>query len=92
MSSSEKGNALIHRPCASLCADDERLPFSLLVIEGSVEMRDELAHVRRLVAVIGGQHLGADRADHCATRNGVTGELAVRLHSRTIMSARDLSS
>ena len=40
---------------------------------------DDLDDVRHWAGVIGGRYMGADRADEYGERNGVPGELLVRL-------------
>jgi hypothetical protein len=86
-----KGRNLIRSLVASVCVDDDRPPFSFVVIEGGVEITDDLAEVRHWAARIGGRYMGADRAEEYGNRNGVAGELLVRLRPDHIISARDLA-
>ncbi len=74
-----KGRNLARDPRASFCVDDERPPFSFVVLEGTVELSDDLAEVRRWAARIGGRYMGPDRAEEYGERNGVPGELLARL-------------
>src|SRR6516162_8893475 len=53
--SSVKGRNLSRDPRASLCVDDERPPFSYVLVEGTVELSDELDEVRRWATEIGGR-------------------------------------
>jgi hypothetical protein len=78
-------------PRASLCVDDERPPFSFVVVEGVVELTDDLDVVRGLASRIGARYMGAARADEYGARNGVPGELAVRLNPVRVTSAKDLA-
>jgi PPOX class probable F420-dependent enzyme len=87
-----KGRNLARDPRASFCVDDERPPFSFVVIEGTVELSDDLAEVRRWAARIGGRYMGADRAEEYGERNGVAGELLARLTPTRVVSEADLSS
>jgi hypothetical protein len=86
-----KGKALRRDPRVSLCVDDERPPFSFASIEGVVSLSEELDEVVRWAAIIGGRYMGADRAEEFGRRNGVAGELLVRLRPTHIVSARDLA-
>jgi PPOX class probable F420-dependent enzyme len=86
-----KGRNLVRLGRASLCVDDDRPPFSFVVVEGPVELSDDLAEVRRWATRIGGRYMGADRAEEFGTRNGVAGELLVRLRPEHVVSARDLA-
>jgi PPOX class probable F420-dependent enzyme len=86
-----KGKALRRDPRASLCVDDERPPFSFASIEGVVSLSEDLDEVARWATIIGGRYMGADRADAYGRRNGVAGELLVRLRPTHIASAADLA-
>ncbi len=86
-----KGKALRRDPRASLCVDDERPPFSFATIEGVATLSEDLDEVARWAAVIGGRYMGADRAEEYGRRNGVPGELLVRLRPTRIVSAADLA-
>ncbi len=86
-----KGRNLTRDPRASLCVDDQRPPFSFVVVEGVVEISDDLEEVRRWAARIGGRYMGADRAEEYGARNGVAGELVVRLRPEHVVSSADLA-
>jgi PPOX class probable F420-dependent enzyme len=89
--STVKGRNLLRDPRASLCVDDERPPFSYVLIEGTVEISEDLTEVRRWATEIGGRYMGADRAEEYGARNGVEGELLVRLRPSRVVSAFDLA-
>jgi hypothetical protein len=74
-----KGRALQRDGRAALCVDDERPPFSFVVVQGTVELIDDRAELVRWAGIIGGRYMGADQADAYGKRNGVPGELLVRL-------------
>jgi PPOX class probable F420-dependent enzyme len=76
---SVKGRALRRDPRLSLCWDDERPPFSFVTVLGAVELLDDPDQVRHWAGVLGGRYMGADRAEEYARRNGVPGELLVRV-------------
>jgi hypothetical protein len=86
-----KGKALRRDPRASLCVDDERPPFSFVTIEGVATISEDLDEIARWAAVIGGRYMGRDRAEEYGRRNGVPGELLVRLRPTHIVSAADLA-
>jgi hypothetical protein len=89
--STVKGRNLRRDPRASLCVDDERPPFSYVVVEGSVEITDDLGEVRRWATEIGGRYMGEKLAEEYGARNGVEGELLVRLRPHRVVSAFDLT-
>jgi PPOX class probable F420-dependent enzyme len=89
--STVKGRNLRRDPRASLCVDDDRPPFSFVLIDGVVELSDDLDDLRTWAARIGGRYMGEERAEEYGARNGVAGELVVRLRPERVVSARDLA-
>jgi PPOX class probable F420-dependent enzyme len=86
-----KGRNLARSGRASMCVDDDRPPFSFVVVEGAVEISADLAEVRAWAARIGGRYMGPARAEEYRDRNGVAGELVVRLRPERVVSAQDLA-
>lgn len=86
-----KGRNLRRRGLASLVVDDDRPPFSFVVVEGSVELSGDLDDVRRWATRIGGRYMGPARAEEYGARNGVAGELVARLRPEHLVSVRDLA-
>lgn len=76
---SGKGRALRRDPRIALCFDDEAPPFDFVTVFGTVEIVEDLDEVRRWATVIGGRYMGEDRAEEFGERNGVPGELVVRV-------------
>ncbi len=74
-----------------MCVDDERPPFSFVVVEGRAELVSDLAEVRRWATRIGGRYMGPERADEYGARNGVAGELLVRLRPERVSSGLGLA-
>jgi len=89
--STVKGRNLRRDPRASLCVDDERPPFSFVLLEGVVELSDDLDDVREWATRIGRRYMGEDRAEEYGARNGVAGELVARLRAERVVSALDLA-
>jgi hypothetical protein len=86
-----KGRNLLRDGRAALCVDDERPPFSFVTVEGPVEVIRDLARVREWAARLGARYMGAERAEEYGVRNGVEGELLIRLRPDVIHSAADLA-
>jgi PPOX class probable F420-dependent enzyme len=89
--STVKGRNIRREPRVSLCVDDDRPPFSFVVVEGVAEISEDLDEVRRWAGRLGARYMGADRAEEYARRNGVAGELVVRVRPERVVSAADLS-
>jgi PPOX class probable F420-dependent enzyme len=86
-----KGHAVRRDGRVCLCVQDDRPPFSFVMVEGDATWTDDLAEVRSWAARIGGRYMGADRADEYGARNGVPGELLVRVTPTHVVSAADLA-
>jgi PPOX class probable F420-dependent enzyme len=89
--STVKGRNLLRDPRASMCVDDDRPPFSFVVVEGVVEISDNPDELRQWATRISGRYMGAERAEEYGARNGVPGELVVRLRPERVTSARDVA-
>jgi PPOX class probable F420-dependent enzyme len=90
-SSTGKGRALAREGRASLVVDDQMPPYSFVKIDGTISLSDDGDKVRRFAALIGGRYMGADRAEEYGERNGVPGELLVRLHPTKVTAAFDIA-
>jgi PPOX class probable F420-dependent enzyme len=86
-----KGRALAREGRASFVVDDQQPPFSFVKVDGPVTLSDDLPEVRRFAALIGGRYMGEDRAEEFGNRNGVPGELLVRLHAERVSAAFDIA-
>jgi PPOX class probable F420-dependent enzyme len=86
-----KGRTLRRDPRVALCVDDDAPPFSFAAVEGEADISDDLAEVRRWATIIGGRYMGAEQAERFGERNGVPGELLVRVRPSHITAFRDLA-
>jgi PPOX class probable F420-dependent enzyme len=86
-----KGRNLRRDPRASICVDDERPPFSFVLVDGLVELSDDPHELREWATRIGSRYMGENRAEEYGARNGVAGELVARLRPTRIVSASDLA-
>lgn len=88
---SVKGRNIRRDGRASLCVQDDQPPFSFVTVSGPASWSDDLPDVRHWAARIGGRYMGADRAEEFGARNGVPGELVVRLSPTHLVGYRDLA-
>ena len=86
-----KGGNLRRAGWASLCVDDDAAPFSFVVLEGPVAISDDTSETRTWATRIARRYMGDDRADEYGARNGVPGELLVRLTPIKVVSAADVA-
>ena len=84
-----KGRNLARDPRLALCVDDDTPPFTFVLVEGTATLDEDPVSLRHWATVIGGRYMGDDRAEAYGERNGVPGELVVRLRpTRITASAR----
>lgn len=86
-----KGRNLARDPRVTLCVQDDRPPFGFVMLEGTAELVGGLDEVRRWAMRIGGRYMGDDRAEEYGARNGVPGELLVRVTVDHTVSAFDVA-
>jgi PPOX class probable F420-dependent enzyme len=86
------GRNLARDARVTVSVDDPHPPFSFVIIEGTAELIDDLDAVRDAAAEIGGRYMGADRAEEYGKRNGVPGELLVRITPTRITAQSDLAN
>jgi PPOX class probable F420-dependent enzyme len=89
---SVKGRSLRRDPRVCLCVDDQEPPFSFVVIEGEAALSEDLDELRKWSEVIGGRYMGADRGAEFGARNGVPGELLVRIRPSRVIAERDIAA
>jgi PPOX class probable F420-dependent enzyme len=86
-----KGRILRRDPRVALCVDDERPPFSFVTLHGEATLSDDLAEVRAWAERIAARYMGPERGAEYGARNGVPGELLVRVRPTRILSEVDLA-
>jgi PPOX class probable F420-dependent enzyme len=89
---SRKGRALRRDPRVSMCFDDERPPFSFVVVTATVTISEDLDELLHWATVIGGRYMGDDVAERYGRRNAVAGELLVRATPTRITAVRDVAA
>jgi PPOX class probable F420-dependent enzyme len=86
-----KGRNLARDGRVTVVVQDDAPPFSFVVIEGTASTSDDLVEVRAWATRLGGRYMGAERAESYGERNGVPGELLVRVRIAKVVSAADLA-
>ena len=87
-----KGKALARDPRVVLTVDLEEPPFGFVQVQGVAEVTEELGEVRRIATLAGARYMGADRAEEFGARNGVPGELGVRIRPSKVVAELDMTS
>ena len=86
-----KGRALVRDPRTSLCAGLDGPPFAFVQVQGDAELPEDRAGLLRTATAIAARYIGAERAEEFGRRNGVPGELVVRLRPVKVVAAFDMT-
>jgi PPOX class probable F420-dependent enzyme len=63
---------------------DPAPPYDYVSVEGEAELIDDLPLCREISTLLGAKYMGVDRAEEFGKRNGVEGELVVRIRPTKI--------
>jgi PPOX class probable F420-dependent enzyme len=85
-----KGRALTRDPRATLCVDLEEPPYAFVQVQGVAELSEDPGELVRTATAIAARYAGQDRAEEFGKRNGVPGELVVRLRPTKVIAAFDM--
>lgn len=88
---SVKANSIRRDPRVSLCVDDEQPPFNYVVVEGTAEVSEDPADLLHWATRIGGRYMGAERAEEFGKRNGVPGEMLVKIKPTKVIGRESVS-
>lgn len=88
---SVKGINLRRDPRVCLCIDEETPPFAFVQIEGTAAVSDNLDDLRYWATRIAGRYMGQDMAEAYGRRNGVPGELLVRVTPTKILAQKNIA-
>ncbi|WP_319452820.1 MULTISPECIES: PPOX class F420-dependent oxidoreductase [unclassified Mycobacterium] len=91
-SDTAKGRALRRDPRVVLVVDDDRPPYSFVQVQGTASISavdpDELLRTATRIAA---RYVGDDRAEQFGKRNGVPGELLVRVTPDKVIAMFDVA-
>lgn len=78
-------------PRVCICVDDQTPPFAFVQIEGTAVLSDDADALLYWATRIGGRYMGAELAEAYGRRNGVPGELLVRVTPTKIIAQKDIA-
>jgi len=87
-----KGKAILRDPRVSLCWDDERPPFSFVVLTGAAHTSVDPAELLVWATRIGGRYMGDERAKEYGRRNAVAPEMVVRVRPSRVVAKVDVAN
>ncbi|MEU0112896.1 PPOX class F420-dependent oxidoreductase [Streptomyces bobili] len=83
-----KGRNLVRDGRVALCVDDDRPPFDFVVLQGRARISEDLDQMRIWATRIAARYMGEERAEAFGARNGVPGELLVRVGIGKVLAQR----
>jgi PPOX class probable F420-dependent enzyme len=86
-----KGKAVRRDGRVSLCVDEEQPPFAYVRVDGSATIEEDPELLRSWATRIAARYMGEERAEEFGERNGVPGELLVRITPTRIVAEADIS-
>lgn len=86
-----KGRNLARDGRIALCVDDDRPPFAYVILEGRARLSEDPGELRHWAARIGARYMGEDRAEEFGARNGVPGELLVRVRIDKVLAEKGVA-
>ncbi|MGX1299460.1 PPOX class probable F420-dependent enzyme [Streptomyces albogriseolus] len=87
-----KGRNLARDGRIALCVDDDRPPFAYVILEGRARLSEDPGELRHWAARIGARYMGEDRAEEFGARNGVPGELLVRVRIDKVLAEKGVAN
>jgi PPOX class probable F420-dependent enzyme len=78
-------------PRVAVVVQDPLPPYDYVAVEGQARLIDDLPQCRAISTLLGGKYMGADRAEEFGQRNGVEGELVVRIRPTRIHGTREVA-
>ena len=82
-----KGRALARDSRVAMTVDDERPPYSFVQVQGVAGTSEDPQQLLDTATRIAGRYVGDDRAAEFGRRNGVPGELVVRIRPTKVIKA-----
>lgn len=92
-SKSVKAKQLLSNPQVCVCVDDQKPPYSFVIINGSVDI-DRTPNEEELLKYttrIAERYMGNENAERYGKRNAVPGELIIRVRPKKIIAEKNVS-
>lgn len=87
-----KGRAIRRDPRLALCVDLEEPPYGFVQVQGSARISEDPDELIRTATLIATRYMGMERAEEFGRRNGVPGELVVRLEPAKVIAEYDMTA
>jgi PPOX class probable F420-dependent enzyme len=81
-----KARAIARDPRLVVCVDMERPPYAYVQVQGIATVTEDPGELVASATLIGRRYMGADHAEEFGRRNGVPGELLVKLRPTKVVT------
>ncbi|QBI55556.1 PPOX class F420-dependent oxidoreductase [Streptomonospora litoralis] len=85
-----KGRAIARDPRLAMVVDIESPPYGFVQLQGVAEVSEDPDELLRTATAIADRYMGEDRAEEFGRRNGVPGEMVVRLRPTKLIAGFDM--
>ena len=86
-----KGRNLARDGRVSMCVDSDVPPFSFVIMEGVAMLSEDPEDLLYWATKLGARYMGEDKAEAFGKRNGVPGELVVRVPISKVIAEKNLA-
>ncbi|MFE1102712.1 PPOX class F420-dependent oxidoreductase [Nocardiopsis alba] len=86
-----KGRSIARDPRLTLLVDLEEDPYGFVQVQGEAEVSEDTGELVRTATAIARRYMGPERAEEFGRRNGVPGELVVRLRPTKVIAAMNMT-
>ncbi|WP_330295114.1 MULTISPECIES: PPOX class F420-dependent oxidoreductase [unclassified Streptomyces] len=86
-----KGRNLARDGRVALCVDDDRPPYSYVVLQGRAEISEDLDEMLPWASRIGARYMGEEQGEAFGRRNAVPGELLVRVGIEKVITVNGIT-
>ena len=87
-----KGKAVARDPRLVICVDSEVPPYGFVQVQGEAVISEDPAELLHSATEIARRYVGDDLAEQFGKRNGVPGELLVRLRPTKVIAQMDMTA
>jgi PPOX class probable F420-dependent enzyme len=89
---SVKGRAIRRDPRVAICVDREEPLYDFVIVEGTAAVSEDLDELVRWATRIAVRYMGEEKAEAYGKRNGVPGELLVRVAPTKMIAEKDIAA
>jgi PPOX class probable F420-dependent enzyme len=88
---SAKGIALRRDPRVCVCVDEDVPPYSFVSLWGTASVSEDPGELRKWATDLAARYMGPERAEEYGARNGVPGELLIRVRITKVVAVQDIA-